>query len=147
MKKGLIIVSILLIGATVAQAVSNGVLDYFSGRMEGDAISLEWKSSIETGLKHYVVERTTNKTQDYKEVGTIKALGSFATYRHKDVRPAFNVQAGEMQEFQPEPMADLYKYRLKLIYDKEISYSQTISVSKPSSGVKRTWGMIKEMFH
>ena len=46
-----------------------------------------------------------------------------------------------------KPLSDLNKYRLKIIYDNSISYSQSITVSRPTSGVRRTWGMIKEMFH
>jgi hypothetical protein len=47
-----------------------------------------------------------------------------------------------------KPMADAYKYRLRMnLSDGELSYSETVNVTKPSSGVRRTWGMIKEMFH
>jgi hypothetical protein len=144
MKKSLLIASVLVLTVTGAAAVSNSILDYFSGRMEGDAISLEWKSGLEAGLKNYVIERSTAKSSDYQEVSFVKAQGSYATYRYRDVRPSLMPTADGNA---PQPLADLYKYRLKLVYDKEISYSQPISVSRPSSGVKRTWGMIKEMFH
>lgn len=144
MKRSLIIASFLVLTVSVAAAVSNNILDYFSGRMEGESISLEWKSGLESGLKHYIIERSSAKSSDFEDVTVVKSQGSFSTYRFKDVRPSLMPSADGSR---PEPMADLYKYRLKLVYDKEISYSQQISVSKPSSGVKRTWGMIKEMFH
>jgi hypothetical protein len=45
-------------------------------------------------------------------------------------------------------MSDAFQYRLRInLADGEVSYSNTISVTKPASGVRRTWGMIKEMFH
>lgn len=144
MKKFAIIASFLVLTVTGAAAVSNSILDYFSGRMEGEAITLEWKSGLESGLKSYVIERSSSKSPDFESITTMKAQGSYATYHYKDVRPSM-MPTTDGQGAQP--LADLYKYRLKLIYDKEISYSQAIAVSKPSAGVKRTWGMIKEMFH
>jgi hypothetical protein len=143
MKKIAIIASILVLTVTGAAAVSNSILDYFSGRMDGESITLEWKSGLESGLKSYVIERSSPKSSEFEAITTMKAQGSYATYHYKDVRPSLMPANGQA----PEPMADLYKYRLKLVYDKEISYSQSIAVSKPSAGVKRTWGMIKEMFH
>lgn len=144
MKKFAIIASVLVLTVTGAAAVSNSILDYFSGRMDGEAITLEWKSGLESGLKNYIIERSSSKSSEFEGITTLKSQGSYATYHYKDVRPSL-MPAADGQA--PEPLADLYKYRLKLVYDKEISYSQSISVSKPSAGVKRTWGMIKEMFH
>lgn len=144
MKRLLIIALVLSASFGFAEALTNNVLTYFSGRQDGDAIVLEWKSGVEDGIKSYSVERTSSTEENYKEVGTVRSLGNFATYRFKDTRPSVALQENSEP---PEPMADVYRYRLKLQYDKEISYSQAISVTKPSAGVKRTWGMIKEMFH
>jgi hypothetical protein len=112
--------------------------------MDGEAITLEWKSGLESGLKSYVLERSSSKSSEFEAITTVKAQGSYATYHFKDIRPSLMPTADGQA---PQPLADLFKYRLKLVYDKEISYSQSIAVSKPSAGVKRTWGMIKEMFH
>jgi hypothetical protein len=39
------------------------------------------------------------------------------------------------------------QYRLKLVRpDKSFTYSNSVSVTHSVSSIKRTWGMIKEMF-
>jgi hypothetical protein len=41
----------------------------------------------------------------------------------------------------------MYSYRIKVIaFDNSVSYSNIVSVSHSVSGIRRTWGMIKEMF-
>lgn len=121
------------------------VLTYLKGHTETDAIVLEWQSGSEDGVKSYTVERSDINSSNFQEISTITATGSNSSYRYRDgaVNQAGNSGTSGGSKV---PLADLYKYRLKINYDKEISYSQTISVTRPSSGVKRTWGMIKEMF-
>lgn len=147
MKKFIVVLFFSAAFAGIAGALTNNVLTYFSGRQEGEAISVEWRSGVEAGIKEYVVERTTSRTEDYKSVGTVKAQGNYASYRYRDTKPMIMMASDAENPTPSQATTDLFKYRLKMVYQKEISYSQAISVTKPSSGVKRTWGMIKEMFH
>jgi hypothetical protein len=142
-RKSLFIVATIII-AGVAYSFPE-VLTYLKGHTETDAIVLEWQSGNEDGVKSYSVERSDINSSNFQEITTMPATGSNSSYRYRDgaVSSAGN---GGTSGGSKVPLADLYKYRLKINYEKEISYSQTISVTRPSSGVKRTWGMIKEMF-
>ena len=119
------------------------VLTYLKGSAAADAINLDWQSGTETGVRSYSIERSDAKTMDFREIGSVIATGNNSTYHYRDA--AINGAAGTAGHGFV-PLSDLYKYRLRLNYDNAVSYSQQISVAKPSAGVKRTWGMIKEMF-
>jgi hypothetical protein len=121
------------------------VLTYLKGHPETDAIVLDWQSGVETGIKSYAIERSDIKTNNFSEIGSVTATGNNSTYHYRDVAvngaATNNGGSGHLS-----PLSDLYKYRIRLNYDNAVSYSQTIQVTRPSAGVKRTWGMIKEMF-
>lgn len=145
MKKSLFIVLFLSVALT-AYGFST-VLTYLKGHAETDAIVLEWQSGSEDGVKSYTIERAEVNSTDFKELSTLSSTGNNSSYRFRDAAINTIVQSGGASNNPKVPLADLFKYRLKMNYDKDVvSYSQTISVTRPSSGVKRTWGMIKEMF-
>ncbi len=118
------------------------LLNYLRGHAESDAISLDWQSGNEANVKSYAIERSDVKAEDFKELSVISATGSNSTYHYRDAN--FSLQQSANHQ---TPLSDLYKYRLKINYTNAISYSQTITVTRPAAGVRRTWGMIKEMFH
>ncbi len=122
------------------------VLTYLKGRAETDAIALDWQSGTETGVKSYTIERSDIKTSDFRDIGIVSATGNNSTYRYRDVAINGAPMNGSGSNHSNMPLSDLFKYRLRLNYDNVVSYSQTIFVTRPSAGVKRTWGMIKEMF-
>ena len=122
------------------------VLTYLKGRAETDAIALDWQSGTETGVKSYTIERSDIKTSDFKEIGIISATGNNSTYHYRDVAINGAQINGSGSSHTNMPLSDLFKYRIRLNYDNVVSYSQTIFVTRPAAGVKRTWGMIKEMF-
>jgi hypothetical protein len=125
---------------------STGAIDSFTARPDGDGITLEWKSLTETGIKNYTIERSDLSLNNFQEVGNIAATGGFSYYNFHDGNLNAAPLAGQSGGM--KPMADAYKYRLRMnLSDGELSYSETVNVTKPSSGVRRTWGMIKEMFH
>lgn len=145
--EGLVKKAVFIIAGLIFSLSAYGfpeVLTYLKGHTETDAIILEWQSGNEDGVKSYSLERSNVNTTNFEEITTIAATGNNSSYRYRD--GAVNAAPMNGGTSPKVPLADLYKYRLKIIYDKEISYSQTISVTRPSSGVKRTWGMIKEMF-
>lgn len=121
-----------------------GGISYFSARPDGDAVVIEWKSGSEAGIRSYNIERSDVRTNDFSALSTFAPSGSYTYYKYRDVHvnSIAVAQSGALK-----PMADMYKYRVRINYASEVSYSETISVTRPSSGVRRTWGMIKEMFH
>ena len=144
MKKVLFL--ILIVSLTGAAFGFSEVLTYLKGRAETDAISLDWQSGTETGVRSYAIERSDIKTSDFKEIGNVAATGNNSTYHYRDAAINGAAMNGSSNNHSNMPLSDLYKYRIRLNYDNVVSYSQTIYVTRPSAGVKRTWGMIKEMF-
>ncbi len=131
MKKGIIILfSILVVAAAV---YADSFLDYFQGRSEGEDVRLEWKTSAEVNLRHFVIERKTPQNP-YIELATVEPKGSNSFYSYLD-EAAYKT-------------ADLvFIYRLKIVdNDGSTSFSAEVTVSHNVSGVKRTWGSIKAMF-
>jgi hypothetical protein len=144
MKKTLIlIISLSLAG--VALGFSE-VLTYLKGSAGTDSVTLDWQSGVETGVRSYAIERSDIKTSDFKEIGSLVATGNNSTYHYRDAAINGANIKGSGGSHSVVPLSDLFKYRIRLNYDNAVSYSQTISVTRPSAGVKRTWGMIKEMF-
>jgi hypothetical protein len=143
-KKALLFISLFSILSGFA---FTEVLTYLKGRVETDAILIEWQSGNEVGVLNYTVERSEIKSNDFEELATIAVTGNNSSYRYRDasvneIAPNSTSSGGRNKA----PLAELYKYRIKINYTDAVSYSQSITVTRPSSGVKRTWGMIKEMF-
>lgn len=144
MKKALFL--LLIVSLTGVAFGFSEVLTYLKGRAETDAIALDWQSGTETGVKSYAIERSDIKTSDFKEIGSVSATGNNSTYHYRDAAINGAPMNGSGSNHSNMPLSDLFKYRIRLNYDNVVSYSQTIFVTRPSAGVKRTWGMIKEMF-
>ena len=117
-------------------------LDYLTAKSDGKTITIEWKSAAETGITRYEVERASTD-QQYRYIAQIDARGGQNSYRYTD-EDAFMKLNGENPS-----VAQLTKYSYRLKYvgsDNSVSYSNTVSVAHNVSGVRRTWGMIKEIF-
>jgi hypothetical protein len=144
MKKAIFMLALLAAVSGAAYGFTE-VLTYLKGSASTDAINLDWQSGTETGVKSFSIERSDIKTSDFKEIGTLAATGNNSTYHYRDagVNGASN---GSGSNHSAVPLSDLFKYRIRINYESAVSYSQTISVTRPSAGVRRTWGMIKEMF-
>ncbi|GMV52544.1 MAG: hypothetical protein OKBPIBMD_01212 [Chlorobi bacterium] len=128
----------LFVAGSVAYAADD-VVDYLKARSSGDKIYLEWRSASETNVVRYEIERA-GKDGIFRYVAAVSAKGSMSTYEYSDDE-AFRKPDGAQ-------LASLYfTYRLRIIYkDKPADYSVTAGVNHNVSSIRRTWGMIKEMF-
>jgi hypothetical protein len=116
-----------------AVVYAGAFLDYFQGRSEGEDVRLEWKTSEETNLLHFKVERKTPQSS-FAEIATVDPKGSNSNYTYLD-----------QSAYKSNDL--VFIYRLKIIdNDGQTSYSAEVTVSHNVSGVKRTWGSIKAMF-
>ena len=132
---------VLLISCTSLFAAEIS-LDYLTAKSDGKTITIEWKSTTERGITRYEVERAS-ADQQYRFVATVDATGGSSLYHYTD-EDAFMKQTGENPSIS---QLTKYTYRLKYIgNDNSTSYSNSVSVAHNVSGVRRTWGMIKEMF-
>ncbi len=146
--------SLLIIAASLAVITVFGFdyatgIDSFTARPDGDGITLEWHSEIETGITGYTVQRADVQTPDnFQNIGTVSATGNYSYYKFHDAPVSSAPIGGSGQNGTVRTLSDAFRYRLQInLTSGDISYSQTVNVTKPSSGVRRTWGMIKEMFH
>ncbi len=139
MKRLALIASILFVAVVTALAV-DATVDYLRARSNGNSVVLEWRSSDEANVTQYEVERAGDD-QIFRYVASVNAKGSNQTYAYTDDE-AFNKPDGDARV-----SATYFTYRLKMVYaDQRTSYSTSAGVSHNVSSIKRTWGMIKEMF-
>ena len=116
-----------------AVVYAGAFLDYFQGRSEGEDVRLEWKTSEEVNLRHFLVERKTPQSV-FGEIATIQPKGSNSYYTYLD-----------QSAYKSNDL--VFIYRLKIVdNDGQTSHSAEVTVSHNVSGVKRTWGSIKAMF-
>lgn len=132
----LIIVSSLAIYATVTFITS------FRALSNGSYITVEWSTSNENNIKSFEIQRSSNSSP-FKKIKTIDAVGKASDYKFVD-EEAF-MKGGEED---PKVQADkIYSYRIKIIMSNgSEDYSDPISVVNQTNSIRRTWGMIKEMF-
>jgi hypothetical protein len=129
----------LLVVATVTALAVQATVDYLRAKSTGSAVVLEWRSTNEAGVSHYEIERAGDD-QVFRFVATVQTKGSNFSYSYTDDE-AFG--KGDNQKV----ASSYFTYRLKLVHsDQTSSYSPTAGVSHSVSSIKRTWGMIKEMF-
>ncbi len=125
-----VIITLFIIVSTV---LAGALIDYFHAQTEGENVKLEWKTTTETNLANFIVQRKTPDTQ-YIDLTTIDPTGNNSVYSYTD-QAAYKMTN------------PIFVYRLKIVdRDGSYAYSSEVSVSPNISGVKRTWGSIKAMF-
>lgn len=137
--KKIIFISLFL--AVITTMIAS-TLDFsrLNARPEGDNVVIEWILGEENSVKSYEIYRANNGF--YTKIAEKDAKGSNTSYKHIDVEAFIkNIKEAQVQE-----KIDL-KYKIKVRYNNgTISESNDIEVSHNVSSVKRTWGMIKELF-
>ena len=114
--------------------------DHMSAKSDGKVIVIEWRPSIEKGVRLYELERTSG-SEGFRPIAELEPRGAQFTYRFIDENAL--MKGGNNEKI----LGKVYSYRVKVIaYDNSISYSNIVNVSHSVSGIRRTWGMIKEMF-
>lgn len=112
----------------------------FTAKSDGKDITLRWESTKEVQVLQYEVLRSTQNSNDYKTIATLPAKGASSLYTFIDEDAYMKGNGGTQTE------GTVYSYRLKIVGDKGVTLSDPISVTHNVSSVRRTWGMIKEMF-
>jgi hypothetical protein len=124
-------------------AFAQTVIENLIARSDGRAITVEWRTSKETDVAMYEIERSPVNQLDFKKIGSVPARNTPQSYRFVDETALATYTAGGASV----QSGAVYVYRLKIIDTSDkITYSNTISVTHTISSVRRTWGMIKEMF-
>ncbi len=132
MKNIIIIFAVLITSLTIGSAF----LDNFSASSVGSQIRLDWKTSTETNVRSFTIERRTINGS-FVQISDILAKGSNSVYSFTDDN-VYKTTSGS---------SNVYVYRLKIVdNDNNTSYSKELAVSHSLSEIKRTWGSIKAMF-
>jgi hypothetical protein len=131
---------ILLVFLFVGSLFAVDVLEFFNGYSSGKSIIIEWKSSDEKTVNKYEIERNT-PNQSFKMIHSEAAKGFSTNYKYIDDE-AYSRKNGDVILSQTT-----YCYRIKIVYnDNSYIYSNSVNVTQDVSIIRRTWGMIKEMF-
>lgn len=126
--------------ATMSIIAAEVTFDQMTAKSDGKVITIEWRPSIEKGIRSYELERSSSG-EGFRSIAIIEPKGAQSTYRYIDENAL--MKGGNNERI----LGKIYSYRIKVItYDNSASYSNIVSVSHSVSGIRRTWGMIKEMF-
>lgn len=140
MKKFIIVnISFFLFCLLIVQA-SETPFEYFKGSVNGDAVVLEWRSTQEATIARYEVQRLGNGS--FETIATKDALGKSSVYKHVD-NDSFTKPTDDLQG------SVTNTYRIKVVYKTESelpTYSDQVTLTRNISSIKRTLGMLKEMF-
>jgi hypothetical protein len=137
------ILIVVFLAAISSMFAAQTLVESLTAKSEGDAIVVEWKSKNESEIKRFEVERAAENNQ-FSYLENIDTRGSGSIYRFVDDDVYFKDQPSKRNSPQQKK---LYSYRLKIVYDNNnFAYSDVVYVTHNVSGIRRTWGMIKEMF-
>ncbi len=128
-------IAVLLLSVGSLIAVGNIFLSV-KAESRGEEIIIEWNSGGEAGFHTFEIERKSNEVPTYRRIGQIVAKGDNGSYRFVD-NGAFYKSDGDKE----------FTYRVKAVGSGLEQYSPPVTVShQVVSSVKRSWGMIKELF-
>lgn len=135
----LVAVAFVVASSLIALAASVGIED-FRGYSDHSDITISWRTSLEDGVAEFAVERSITTSDQFERVGTVLAQGSNSSYEFVD-KDAY-------LKGDTEIAGTVYRYRL-VAEDRQSATVYTtdpIAVTHTVSSVRRTWGVIKQMF-
>lgn len=126
------ILPILIVIISAISVFAGAFLLKFDVRSENGNVILEWQTSSETNLKHYVVERKS-VSGGFVDIATIEPRAD-KTYKYID-----------QSAYKSNDV--IYSYRVRIVdNDGSVSHTDERAVRHDVSSVKRTWGSIKAIF-
>ncbi len=137
--RSLCILFIVLCAGAASLIAADIAFDYFTARSNGKDIRIEWKTNREDDVAKFEIERSLAGQNDFRSIGSVTPKGNGSSYVFVDENAMIAGKSATVS-------STLYSYRIKAIGQSSTAFSQTISVSHTVSSVRRTWGMIKEMF-
>lgn len=131
-------VILLFIISTASLIAADNI--YFTATSSGNNVNIEWRLNDESNISSYQLERSSTGS-NFISINSQAAKGSNFTYKYED--PDAFAKDGNTDT----QSKNIYTYRIKIIKkDNSYSYSDPKTVIHKVSGIRRTWGMIKEMF-
>ncbi|MBL0332342.1 MAG: hypothetical protein IPP08_01630 [Chlorobiota bacterium] len=134
---------IVFVVSTAIYAGKNGVVfGTMKAVSQGGEVLIQWNTASELGIYSYEIERKSSEVVDFRRIGRIdsKSKGGNCmncnnNYSYTDNGAFFKNETGKQ-----------FIYRIKSVGTNGEQYSQPIMIIHEVSSVKRSWGMIKELF-
>lgn len=136
---------ILMFIAAITLIAGGNIIKSFTATSNGDEINVEWTVSDDSNIHSFTIERASGSSESphFINIGEVNADGRSNSYNFKDTE-AYKTHGSDENSALGNT---IYSYRLRINHkDNNHTYSNTIYVTHEVSGIKRTWGMIKEMF-
>jgi hypothetical protein len=137
MKK--IIYVIICVSAITMLFANSQIIESFRATTNDDVVNIEWKTITEKNISMFEVQRLSNGI--FKTIYSKTAIGKPSTYKFTD-SDSFTKEANTIQATNVET------YRIKIIYSdtSPATYTDEAQAVRSVSSIKRTLGMLKEMF-
>jgi hypothetical protein len=131
---------------TLSLIASDVFISSFTANSTSNSIVLEWRTTDETGLNKFEIERSI-KGSPFQKVSEKKAKGVPSFYSYEDNETLLKI-SNEIDKNDPSTLnKNYYIYRIKSVFnDGNAVYSDEVKVNHTVNSIRRTWGMIKEMF-
>lgn len=135
-----VIVLSVMVFAVFMLMATDSIISSFRAFANGANITIEWATNDETNIQSYTLQRSANSST-FKTIKYFQANGKSSEYKYID-EEAF-MKGGETST-QAEK---IYAYRIKITFaNGNTQYTDQITVINQTNSIRRTWGMIKEMF-
>lgn len=137
MKKVIIIVFVFAVTILLA---NTQIIKSFSATNSNDVVNIEWETITEKNISNFEVQRLSNGT--FQSIYFQNAKGTPSKYKYTDSDSFTKDAVNNLQS------ANVVSYRIKIVYSDNTSstYTDEINVTRNISSIKRTLGMLKEMF-
>lgn len=124
-----------LLCITLSALAGPSLFSYLRAVPQSDDIVVTWRSSSETGVQYFDIERRSDDYPEFRRLERISAKGAPSTYSYTDNDAFYKPSSGKR-----------FTYRIRAAGSGGEQFSPTTSVVHEVSSVKRSWGMIKELF-
>jgi hypothetical protein len=124
----------LLVVCLSAQAMQT-LFSYVKASPYGDEVLIQWQTQDESNIQSFEIERKSDESIDYKRIGRLDAKGRGSVYTYIDNGAFYKGEKGTQ-----------FTYRLRGVGTSNQLYSPTITITHEVSSVRKSWGMIKELF-
>lgn len=108
-------------------------IEKLTAEYDNGNITLTWKTGDEDGLINFVVQR--------RSINGVYGSDGIATIQPDPDQDYSYVDKGAYKINE-----EMYIYRLKIVEESGVSYSEEVTILTTPSGVKQTWGSIKALF-
>ncbi len=130
-----LILAFLVVTATALAAPASNIFKTIRAEARGEEISIEWRTAEESGIYNFEIERKSEDVPTFRRIGWVAAKGGSNAYTYVDKGAFFKMDGGKT-----------YTYRLRTVGSGTEQYSPSVTVTHEVSGVRRSLGMIKELF-